>query len=67
MVIPLEVPFSLRRLFAILGFFVIADVFGDYPFQFVEELNWNFDGDHIESVDCFWQDSHFYNVDPAHP
>jgi hypothetical protein len=27
----------------------------------------SFDGDCIESVDCFWQDSHFYNVDPANP
>ncbi|XP_076796042.1 uncharacterized protein LOC143443455 [Arvicanthis niloticus] len=24
-----------------------------------EELGWNFDGDCIESVDCFWQDGHF--------
>jgi hypothetical protein len=24
-------------------------------------LSWSFDGDCIESVDCFWQDSHFYN------
>jgi hypothetical protein len=31
------------------------------------ELSWNFDGYCIESVDCFWQDSHFYNVDPANP
>jgi hypothetical protein len=30
-------------------------------------LSWNFDGDCIESVDCFWQDSHFYYVDPANP
>ena len=27
----------------------------------------HFDGDCIESVDCFWQDSHFYNVYPANP
>ena len=30
-------------------------------------MSWNFDGDCIESVDCFWQDSHFYNVYPANP
>jgi hypothetical protein len=27
-------------------------------------LSWNFDGDCIESVDCFWQDSHFYEEHP---
>jgi hypothetical protein len=48
-------------------FFVIPDEFANCSFQFVEELSWNFDGDCIESVDCFWQDSHFYNVDPANP
>jgi hypothetical protein len=26
-----------------------------------------FYGDHIESVDCFWQDIHFYYIDPANP
>jgi hypothetical protein len=25
-------------------------------------LSWNFDGDCIESVDCFRQDSHFHNT-----
>jgi hypothetical protein len=28
-------------------------------------LSWNFDGDCIESVDCFWQDSHFYYINLA--
>jgi hypothetical protein len=37
MVIPPEVLLSLRRVFAILGFFVVPDEFVDYPFQFVEE------------------------------
>ena len=27
-----------------------------------KELSWNFDGDCIESVDCFWQDGHFYYI-----
>ena len=66
-VIPPEVLLLLRIVFAILGFFVISDEFADCTFKFVEELSWNFDGDCIESVDCFWQDSHFYNVDPANP
>jgi hypothetical protein len=30
-------------------------------------LNWNFDGDYIESVDCFRQDSHFHSINPANP
>jgi hypothetical protein len=30
-------------------------------------LSWNFEGDCIESVDCFWQDRHFYYIDPANP
>jgi hypothetical protein len=65
MVISPEVLLSLRIFFAILGFFVIPDEFADYPFKFVEELSCNFDGDCFESVDCFWQDSHFYYIDPA--
>ena len=67
MVIPPEVLLSLRRGFAILDFFVIPDEFEDFSFYFVEELSWNFDGDCIESVDCFWQDRHFYYNDPANP
>ena len=67
MLIPPEVLLSLRRVFAILGFFLIPDEFADYHFQFVEELSWNFDGDCIESVDCFQQDSHFYYINPANP
>jgi hypothetical protein len=30
-----------------------------------EELSWNFDGNCNESVDCFWQDSHFDYINPA--
>jgi hypothetical protein len=41
------------------GFFVIPVEFANFPFYLDEELSWNFDGDCIESVDCFWQDSHF--------
>jgi hypothetical protein len=29
------------------------------------ELSWNFDGDCIESVDFFRQDSHFYYINSA--
>ena len=65
MVIPPEVLLSLRIAFAILGLFVIRDEFANCPFQFDEEFSWDFDGDFIESVDCFWQDSHFYYIDPS--
>jgi hypothetical protein len=67
MVILTEVHLSLRRVFAILGFFVIQNEFADCPFLFLEELSWNFDGDYIKSVDCFWQEGHFYYIDPANP
>ena len=30
-------------------------------------MGWNFDGDCIESVDCFWQDGHFYYINPDNP
>jgi len=32
-----------------------------------EELSWIFDGDCSESVDCFWQNDHFYYINPANP
>ena len=40
-------------------FVFIPDEFANCSFSFYEELSWNFDGDCIESVDCFWQDSQF--------
>jgi hypothetical protein len=67
MVIPSEVFLFLRIFFAILGFFVIPHEFENCPFYLGEELNWNFDGDCIESVDCFLQESHFYYINPANP
>jgi hypothetical protein len=48
-------------------FFVFPGEFANCSFQFVEELSWNFDGDCIESVDCFWQDSHCDYINPANP
>ena len=81
MVIPPEVLLLLRIVFAILGFFVgffCLFVLCCFCFCFVipnefetcsnsEELSWNFDGDCIESVDCFQQDGHFYFINPANP
>jgi hypothetical protein len=53
MVIPPEVLLLLRRVFAILGFLFFPDEFANCPFYLSEELSWNFDGDIIESIDCF--------------
>ena len=48
-------------------FFLIPDEFANCPFYLSEELSRNFDGDCIESIDCFWQDSHFDYINPANP
>jgi hypothetical protein len=42
---------------ALLDFFFVClflDETENYPVKFCEELCWNFDGDYIESIDCFW-------------
>jgi hypothetical protein len=64
-VIPSDVLLLFIVVFALLGFFIIPDEFENCPFYLSEELSWNFDGDCIESVDCFWQDSHFYYINTA--
>ena len=62
-----------RIVFAILIFVlvfvvvVIPDEFENCSFQLYEELIQNFDGDCIESVDCFWQDGDFYCTNSANP
>jgi hypothetical protein len=65
MVFPPEVLLLLGIVFAVLDCFIIPDEFANSPFYLSEEWIWNFDGDCIESVDCFQQDSHFYNINPA--
>jgi hypothetical protein len=67
MVIPPEVLLFLRIVFAILGFFFFPDEFANYPFFLNEELSWNLNGDCIESIHCFQQNSHFYYINPANP
>jgi hypothetical protein len=52
--------------FAILGF-LLFQMNLQIDRSNCEELSWNFDGDCIESVDCFWQDSHFDYINPANP
>lgn len=36
-------------------------------FKACKELYRNFDGDCVESVDCFWQNEHFYYINPISP
>jgi hypothetical protein len=48
-------------------FFIFPDEFANCLLYLNEELSWNFDEDCIESVDCFWQESHFYYINPANP
>jgi hypothetical protein len=61
-----EVLLLLRIVFAILGFLLIQMNYQIALFN-CENSSWNFDGDCIESVDCFLQDSHFYHINPANP
>ena len=39
---------------------VIPDEFESCSFYTYEELIWDFDGNCIEFIDCFWQDGQFY-------
>jgi hypothetical protein len=63
MVIPPEVLLLLRVVFAILGFLLSQMNLQISLSNSVK--NWNFDGDCIESVDCFGQDSHFDYINSA--
>jgi hypothetical protein len=53
-------------------FLVIPDEFANCHFYLSDELSWNFDGDCIESVDCFWllfsfsEFESYYLIHPAH-
>ena len=46
---------------------VVPDEFENFSFYLYEELRWDFDGDCFECVYCFWQDGHFYYINPADP
>jgi hypothetical protein len=47
--------------------FFFPEEFANCFFLLGEELSWNFDGDCIDSVDCFRQDSNFDYINPATP
>jgi hypothetical protein len=64
MVIPQDILLLLRIVLDILDFFIL-DEYANCPFYLSEDLSWSFDGDCIESVDCFLQDRHFYYINPA--
>jgi hypothetical protein len=49
------------------GFFDILDEVENCSFYLCEELSWDFDGDCVESVDCFVYNGHFYCVSPSDP
>jgi hypothetical protein len=59
--------FIVENSFSILDFLLFQDEFANCSFKLYEELSWNFDGDCIESLDYFRQDSHFYYINPANP
>ena len=59
--------FTVENSFSYPGFLVIPDEFENCSFKFYEELSWKFAGYCIESVDCFWQDGHFYFINSANP
>jgi hypothetical protein len=59
--------FILENSYCCPRYFVIPDEFANFRFKFSEELSWNIDGDCIESLYCFQQDSHFYYIKPANP
>jgi hypothetical protein len=54
MMIPPEFLLWLRTVLAIMGFFVIPNEIENCSFYLCEELSRDFDGDCIESIDCFW-------------
>jgi hypothetical protein len=33
----------------------------------MKKLIWNFDGDCSVSLNCFWEDGHFYYINPVNP
>ena len=67
MVISPRYSFIVESIFCYPGFFVIPDEFENCSFQLYEEWSWNSNGACIEFVYCFWQDGHFYYINPANP
>ena len=53
---------TVQNCFHYSGIFSFPDEFENCSFYVFEELCWDFDGDYIESIDCLWQNGHFYYV-----
>ena len=53
---------TVKNCFHYSGIFSFPDKFENCSFYVFEELCWDFDGDYIESIDCLWQNGHFYYV-----
>ena len=52
--------FIVKNYFSHPGFFGFPYIIDNCFFHVFKELYWNFYGNFIESVDCIWQDGHFY-------
>jgi hypothetical protein len=62
MVIPPTVLLLFRIVFSYPGLFVILYEAEICTFNFCKELCWYFDGDYIESADCFLYDKQFHDI-----
>jgi len=62
-----RISFIVEYRFCYPRFFVILNEFANCSFYLYKELSRNFDGDCIESVDCFWQNDYLYYISPANP
>jgi hypothetical protein len=67
MMIPPKGFLLLRIVFTMLAFFVTPNEFQNCSFKLYKYLSWNFDVDCIRFLYCFWQDGHFYYINPANP
>ena len=65
--IPLVPFFFLKIALAIRGSFVFPCRLSNYLFQLCEKYRWQLDRDCIESLDCFWQYTHFHFIDSSDP
>ena len=59
--------FIMQKYFSYPRWFVFSFEAKSHSLKFCEKLCWNFNGVCIESVDWFWEDEHFHNIDPTSP
>jgi hypothetical protein len=63
--VPVPCSFLLLRIVFAILYFLLFQI--NFQIALSNSVSWNFDGDCIESVDCFQQDSHFDFINPANP